>query len=368
MRRHSLFEIDTYLYCSIIGTCLTPSEARKILSESIPVSIAENTDYMIHSIIITKLKNTQSFSNKVTKYLDNKFRVDIYSTKEITDINSLISFWNESCDKGNIPGAYWAILTNPLTSAELKKTVFGDVHMLSHLANEKEILTQQKIQKLKEEVKILSNDLKIYKSKLYKMTNKRDLIQKNLKSLKIDKTLLEKKYNKIKNEESTISNTKKLKDKINILKQKNSNLISTNQQLKEKLSIEKDYKNIECELIKKVSPPLQIFSEEHQNKSCDLNNQHVLFVGGRPSMIPHCKDIVENMNGVFEYHDGGREQSSFTLRKLATKADIVICALDCVSHDATRCVKKICKGADQKIIMLNKSGLSAFTRELKRSV
>jgi hypothetical protein len=41
--------------------------------------------------------------------------------------------WDDALRSGDIPGAYWALLTHPATTDELMKGAFGDVHMLSHL-------------------------------------------------------------------------------------------------------------------------------------------------------------------------------------------------------------------------------------------
>ena len=41
--------------------------------------------------------------------------------------------WEEARAKGEIPGAYWAVLTHPAAGEELVRDVFGAVHMLSHL-------------------------------------------------------------------------------------------------------------------------------------------------------------------------------------------------------------------------------------------
>jgi chromosome segregation ATPase len=41
--------------------------------------------------------------------------------------------WRDPVKRGDIPGAYWAVLTHPATTQALVKRVFGEVHMLSHL-------------------------------------------------------------------------------------------------------------------------------------------------------------------------------------------------------------------------------------------
>jgi len=48
------------------------------------------------------------------------------------DAAAVAAFWDKAAKRGDIPGAYWAVLTHPATTHELVKRVFGEVHMLSH--------------------------------------------------------------------------------------------------------------------------------------------------------------------------------------------------------------------------------------------
>jgi hypothetical protein len=98
----------------------------------------------------------------------------------------------------------------------------------------------------------------------------------------------------------------------------------------------------------------------------DLRNKTVLLVGGRTSSIPQYRSLVEVMNGTCVHHDGGQEQSMTVLQNLVPRADIIVCFLNCVSHDASKCVKKSFKSEKQRIIMLKNSGLSSFKRELEK--
>jgi hypothetical protein len=73
---------------------------------------------------------------------------------------------------------------------------------------------------------------------------------------------------------------------------------------------------------------------------------------------------VERLHGQFEHHDGGVEESRANLQCLLSKADMVFCPIDCVSHDACLKVKRFCKQNAKAFIPLHSSGLSSFAREL----
>ncbi|MCG8427164.1 MAG: DUF2325 domain-containing protein, partial [Chromatiales bacterium] len=97
----------------------------------------------------------------------------------------------------------------------------------------------------------------------------------------------------------------------------------------------------------------------------DLSGKRILYVGGRSTLAPHLRSLVEAHNGRFEHHDGGLEDSRYGLQFTLAGADMVFCPIDCISHDACRRVKHYCKQQSKQFIPLRTSGLSAFAAGLK---
>jgi len=81
-------------------------------------------------------------------------------------------------------------------------------------------------------------------------------------------------------------------------------------------------------------------------------------------MVPHYKQLVEKHGGRFIHHDGGKEASRNILPKMLGSADAVLCPVDCVSHYACNCVKKICKRYQKPFVMMRSSGLSSLAKGL----
>jgi hypothetical protein len=67
------------------------------------------------------------------KALDRRHERSIKRFNKAQDIHEVRLLWDEALRSGDIPGAYWALLTHWATTDELIKLAFGDVHMLSHL-------------------------------------------------------------------------------------------------------------------------------------------------------------------------------------------------------------------------------------------
>ncbi len=106
---------------------------------------------------------------------------------------------------------------------------------------------------------------------------------------------------------------------------------------------------------------------EKINNSINLYDKKFLLVGGRKNIIDCCKQIVSANGGFFEHHDGGMENSKKRLSNAAVKADIIICALDCVSHGACRSMKKICKKENKNIIYLRDAEFKNFSERFKKT-
>jgi len=90
----------------------------------------------------------------------------------------------------------------------------------------------------------------------------------------------------------------------------------------------------------------------------------VLYVGGRSGLKGQYRLLGERFGCQVLHHDGGVEQSPHHLQQLLTKADAVVCPVDCVSHDACAMVKRMCRGSMKPVLFARSSGLSSLASSL----
>jgi hypothetical protein len=90
--------------------------------------------------------------------------------------------WDEAMRAGDIPGAYWAMLTNPAATSDLVRRIFGDVHMLSQVgaANLADI---RRLQQLEEEKAWLEDKLVRQQARLRDDLSARDAQIRQLSDL-----------------------------------------------------------------------------------------------------------------------------------------------------------------------------------------
>jgi hypothetical protein len=129
LQRRKLWDIDSSLHCSIIGTCLTTGELRALVK---PAS-SDATDHQVHTQAVRAAEQGTGLARDMHKALDRRYRVAIKRFAALSGPEHMTEAWEAAVKEGDIPGAYWAVLTHPCTTDELVRRVFGHVHMLSHL-------------------------------------------------------------------------------------------------------------------------------------------------------------------------------------------------------------------------------------------
>jgi len=100
-------------------------------------------------------------------------------------------------------------------------------------------------------------------------------------------------------------------------------------------------------------------------KDIDLCRQCVLFVGGRQQQGAHFRQLVEGLNGVFAYHDGGMEHNLNRLPGLFNKADVVLFPVDNISHAGQKQVKELCRQMKKPFLAMRSCGTGALMQALE---
>src|SRR5262249_19572599 len=150
-RRTRIWEISENLHCSIVGTCLSTAELRQILGR-LKVKGAERvTEHELHILGVIAAGQRESGAKFLQKALDRRHRASINQFARARDAGWLLALWREWASRGDIPGAYWAVLTHPASTNDVVKHVFGEVHMLSHLVGAANRADIQKLRHLEEE-------------------------------------------------------------------------------------------------------------------------------------------------------------------------------------------------------------------------
>lgn len=405
-----IWQIDSRYHCSIIGSCLSNRELRLFGRKKSFEIDRGSSNYEIHNILVHAVSLRSQQSRVLQKYLNVKYRLILKKYLQAQSKQELQKYWEEDLTSPNISGAYWALQCHPLADRKFITRIYGECHMAGfegfhirqkhtsiYVSQQKKAdqfkehnrLQAARIQNLEEKNRKLQGDLIHYQNQCQQLSKEKEFLQTELEkaidNLENTRSLLENQPISPPGNKGNPSGKKHLmhdteKDLKKQLKQQWELLFEyeeQNEHLKSDLhdlrnqfdSQARELRALEQQAMTELRRQLLCPDcEDHPTDRCsgqDLCGKTVLYVGGLHKMIPRYRQVVEQCGGNFIHHDGGRESSKHMLPKLLTGADAVLCPVDCISHDACKRVKKVCKQYSKPFVMMRSSGLSSLARGLQ---
>jgi hypothetical protein len=355
VRRTRIWEFGTNLHCSIIGTCLSTADLRHVLAKAKVKDAEIASDHDLHCLGVMLASRREQGARFLQKALDRCHRTAVFRCLKIKDAAGLLEFWDDALKQGDIPGAYWAVLTHPSATRDIVKQVFADVHMLSHLVGAANRADIRRLRQLEADNAALAAKIERQQRQLHQGFGERDRTIRELNELlakqaaerpeqtsgvelqpadgrfdaaiaDLAKRLAHETARSERSEQHASELSVTLKDSEEALRKSRMDCDSYRQELD----------NIEQQLTTLLK------RDDGSGASIELSGLTVLYVGGRPHQIPLLKDIIERAGGRFLHHDGGIEHSSGLIPGLISRADRVVFPIDCVSHHAVAAIKRHC--------------------------
>src|SRR5262249_45708253 len=144
-------ELSPMVHCSVIGTCFTLPELRKLMRRILGGYSEDLSEHDLHTKAV-HLACVPGLSSKLlNKALDEKHRVAIRRFNDAASQSDVEALWHEARQQGHIEGAYWAVITHPLSSESFFARVFGEIHMLSHLVGSSNRVDIRRLLELEQE-------------------------------------------------------------------------------------------------------------------------------------------------------------------------------------------------------------------------
>ena len=370
-RRRRLIDLSPMTHCSLIGTCLTTPELRKIVKKVLGDHIEKLSDHDVHTHGV-RLASVEGLPTKLlNKALDEKHGRTIRRFDDAKTESEVRELWAAARKEGQIEGAYWAVATHPVASEVLFTRVFGDVHMLSHLVGSSNRADIRRLAQFEDEVAALQTSLEETKAAMRAGASRRDLeiqqLQRTLAAAvhkQTDNRDLDEEAVTLRNlvarlrqqlaaetswRERHGTELTEVKSKVRTIEQELRVAQERNRQLEDDLHAFEAY----------IQPLSRGGGAEQR-----LRDKIILYIGGKSSTIPNLRDLVERLGGSFLHHDGGQEQKIGLLSGLIGRADCVFFPVDFVSHQAMLAIKRQCGLLQTPFIALHRSGTASFSRGL----
>src|ERR1700722_15476739 len=371
-RRTQIWDLHPSLHCSIIGTCLSSGELRRLLAR-LKVQGAETADdHDLHILGVLLAGRAKAGAKHLQKALDRRHQPSLNQFAKAKDTAAVAALWEEALGRGDIPGAYWALLTHPAATDAMVKDVFGKVHMLSHLVGAANRADIRRLRQLEEDNAALAAKLERQQLQLRDGFTSRDESIRRLSDM-LARTVSQE---AVRPALAATEDTRTLQDALAELDKRLAHETSRRERLEQRLAsvaaalkdaerarrdAESELAAVRCELagLESRLAPLQTEAAASSD-GLDLHGLTVLYVGGRANQAPQLKGLVESTKGRFLHHDGGIEHSPNLLPGLVSRADIAVFPVDCVSHDAAAAVKRVCRQLGKRYIPLRTSSLACL--------
>ncbi|MFL9957250.1 DUF2325 domain-containing protein [Paraburkholderia nemoris] len=384
-RRARLAELDGQLHCSIIGTCLSTHELRKLVPKFTGLDRRDASDLEIHHSAVELAIDGGAGAKALHKLLDEHYAAAIRRFDKAADDVELLKLWDEALKSGEIPPAYWALVTHPCATLHVRQKAFGELHMLSHLVGAANRADIRRLVALEAENAELKEKVERQQSRLQELSTQRDAAIAALNEQIAQLTALATRQTPTDpfDLEAEIS---KLRDKLADSDQRVA-LHTSRREVAEQRALQEQGAALalrrsrdealaqlllvqnECDALERATVNSVEGSHGAQTRQASLDSvrgKRIVYVGGRPGSNAALKRLVEAAGGDFVVHDGGVEDRKGLLAAALPGADIVVFPVDCVDHDSMNTLKRVCERHQIDYHPLRTASVASFVELVDR--
>jgi hypothetical protein len=383
-RRARLAELDGQLHCSIIGTCLSTHELRKLVPKFTGLDRRDASDLEIHHSAVELAIDGGAGAKALHKLLDEHYAAAIRRFDKAADGVELLKLWDEALKSGDIPPAYWALMTHPQANLHVRQKAFGELHMLSHLVGAANRADIRRLVALEAENAELKEKVERQQSRLQEISTQRDASIAALDAQVAQITALAARQTPTDptDPETELS---RLRDKLADIDQRVALHTSRREAAEQRalqeqgaaLALRKSLDQAmallklvqsECDALERATVDA---ADSHgagtRQASLDsVRGKRIVYVGGRPGSNAALRRLVEAAGGDFVVHDGGVEDRKGRLAAALPGADIVVFPVDCVDHDSMNTLKRVCERHQIDYHPLRTASVASFVELVSR--
>jgi len=368
-QRAKLWDLNDSVHCSIIGTCLTTGELRRAMGKAMSADVSYLSDHDLHSRAVGLCSQHNASSKLLQKALDHRHETVVKRFARLHGEAAAMQGWAEARCAGDIPGAYWAVLTHPDVGHAGLRQAFGDVHMLSHLVGAANRADIRRLTALEEENAALLAKVERQQARLHEAVTSRDATIRSLGALAAQQA-------RTAADPSDDEAQAVFRHLVADLKTRLDRETGRRERLEQRVANASEAAQLwerrarEAEVAQAAAQrELAVLERQHgasdaAEATTGLPAERILYVGGRPGCTEQMRASLEAAGGALLCHDGGRHDHPSLLPGLVSQADRVAFPVDCVSHDAALAVKRLCRQLGKPWLPLRSAGLGSFLAAL----
>jgi hypothetical protein len=370
--RRKLWELGNHAACPVTGVCLRLPELQK-LARKAGLALEGCSEYEMHIALVSECRRRTPLAEMVQRELDNRHELCVLQSLRLKSTEALARWWDQSCMGMDWAGVFWAVLTHARCTPEFEFAVLGQVHMLQHQVGMAARVDQTRLLSLLQDNQRLGDELVLTQQRLQTATQEQ--AQRNAMHeadcMRLRAELIRAQTAQ-EQAQAQLDDLKRHSPDLPLrqrLAEDNRLLLEHNQQLRRALN-QAAQAAAQAPLMSVL--PLPASPEEPpldsglaiQDEARSMHDRAVLCVGGRTRVIPVYRELVEDKGARFLHHDGGDEDKAGQLGPMLQAADLVICQVGCISHNAYWRVKEHCKRHGKPCLFVETPSRSALERAL----
>ncbi len=371
-RRRKIWELSSTLHCSVVGTCLSAAEIRQLLIRLKSADAETASDHDLHGQGVLLARQRDIGGKLLNKALDRRHHLAINQFAKARSEAALRALWRDAVKRGDIPGAYWAVLTHPDCSDELVRVVFGEVHMLSHLVGAANRADIRRLHQLEQENAELVAKVERQQARL------RDTAMRHEAEMRALSDALARQFAAPGSEdlavpaaapdpaiaalERRLAAEAARRERAERRLEASARALRDSEASHRAAAQERDA--LRTELAAAEENLQALLAEGLEGRPADIGGLSVLYIGGRPQQVSRLRALSERAAARFLHHDGGIDERSGLLPGLISRADVAVFPVDCVSHEAALMVKRLCRQSGKPWLPLRTASMTAFLAAL----
>lgn len=363
IHRLRTWDIPSTFHCSIVGTCLTTGELRQILIKAGQEDARTATDHALHGRGVRLAGQRDQAAKLLNKALDKRHEGSIKRIPRHADEDELRAIWRESFDRGDIAGAYWALMSHPGCPAGLLRDIFGEVHMLSHLVGSASRLDIARLTRLERQLEQEKARSARQEMRLKAAAGERAAFQRSARQME-ERLIHAEAFaaaltRQTRTEEVTPDQRDAEASRLDALSRRLAEAEERGRALQREVEQLRDLNDA----ILRENEALEASIAAHLQQGAEDTAPPagpVLYVGGRRNLFEHLRAYAASRDVDLLLHDGGMEDSTTLLPALVGQAATILFPVDHISHAAVGLVKRLCRDQGKPYLPLRSAGLASF--------
>ena len=386
--RRKLWQIPARFHCSLLGVCLGLDEMRRLAARLGLCASAQVSDYELHHQLVHLARSSDRPGRRLHRHLEEKFAGPVRAFRGYRDESALRAGWCDATEQGiELGGAYWALLTHPALGEALANEALGQVHMLSHVA-------ASSLRRVRDELARTNAKLAEHERALER---ERDTRTRQAGTLaRLARRLAERDEAEPPRRAAPAPAAAPPRGPDHPAASASPPIPGDElSALRTRLEKSEHERRVWRRLYRRARRRLEALDRDslrapapfpgpapvplaagvpqrapeggpEPSSPCDLAGRTVAYVGGLDRVVPKLRALTERCNGRFVHHDGGRQERAARIEESLAGSDVLIVPLDCVSHDASRRLKRCCRRQGKPILWLPTASVSAFEGALRQ--